>query len=77
MIKYKFENFNVELIDPIIESVTPTFTIGDEFVSVSATLNANGNKLFNVKLGQMENTDTWGDAEVLQFAQSELEKFKV
>lgn len=77
MMKYKFDNFKIELIDPIIEDVTPTFTIGSEFVQVSATLNANGNKLFGVYLGQMENTDTWGDEEVMQFATEQLETFKI
>ena len=74
---YKFENFNVELVNPIIENVTPTFTVGDEFVQVSATLNANGNKLFGVFLGSMDNTDNWSDDEVMDFAVNALETFKV
>lgn len=77
MAKYKFENFNVELIDPVIESVKASYKLESNGVNITATLNANGNKLFNVHLGQMENTDTWGDEEVMQFAQSELEKYKI
>lgn len=77
MAKYKFENFNVELIDPTIESVKSSFSIGSEFVNITATLNANENKLFGVYLGQMENTDSWGDDEVMQFATEQLETFKI
>lgn len=77
MAKYRFENFNVELVDATIESVKPTYTIGSDTVNITATLNANGNKLFNVQLGQMPNTDTWGDKEVLEFATKQLETFLV
>ena len=75
--EYKFENHNAVLIDPIIESVKSSFTIGDEYVIVTATLNANGNKLFWVDLGQMPNTDNWGDDDVMKFTQDALENFKV
>jgi len=75
MTKYKFENFNIELIDPVIESVKSSYEINGNSVTVTATLNANGNKLFNVQLGEMPNTDTWGDKEVLEFATKQLETF--
>jgi hypothetical protein len=77
MAKYKFENFNIELIDPVIESVKSSYEINGNSVTVTATLNANGNKLFNVQLGEMPNTDTWGDKEVLEFATKQLETFIV
>jgi len=77
MKKYRFENFNIELIDATIESVKPTYEIGSEFVQVHATLNASGNKLFGVFLGQMENTDDWGDEDVMSFAVTQLETFKI
>ena len=75
--KYKFENFNVELLDPKIEAVKPSYILGSDTVKVHATLNANENKLFGVYLGEMENTDNWGDVEVMAFAVAQLEKFKV
>tara|TARA_R110000772_G_scaffold257476_1_gene374334 strand:- start:35 stop:268 length:234 start_codon:yes stop_codon:yes gene_type:complete len=77
MAKYKFPNFNAELIDPIIETVKPSYVLGDETVKISATLNANENKLFWVYLGEMENTDDWTDVEVMDFALQQLETFKV
>jgi hypothetical protein len=77
MTKYKFQNFNVELIDPVIETVKPSYVLGSETVIVTATLNASGNRLFGVFLGQMENTEDWGDKEVMAFAVVQLETFKV
>lgn len=75
--KYKFENFNVELLDPKIEAVKPSYILGSDTVKVTATLNANENKLFGVYLGEMKNTENWGDSEVMAFAVAQLEKFKV
>tara|TARA_R110000868_G_scaffold170507_1_gene405810 strand:+ start:670 stop:900 length:231 start_codon:yes stop_codon:yes gene_type:complete len=74
---YKFQAFESELSNPTIESVSTAFTIGAESVTVTAILNANGSKLYGVELGQMPNTDTWGDAEVIAFAAAQLETFKV
>lgn len=75
--EYKFENHRAVLVDPIIESVSSSFAIGDEFVSVEAVLSANGNKLYGVSLGQMPNSDTWGDEELMTFAQTALDNFKI
>tara|TARA_R110000772_G_scaffold123755_4_gene230149 strand:- start:861 stop:1091 length:231 start_codon:yes stop_codon:yes gene_type:complete len=74
---YKFKAFESELSNPTIESVSTAFTIGGEFVTITVILNANGSKLYGVELGQMPNTDTWGDAEVQAFALAQLETFKV
>ena len=75
--KYRFDNFNAELTDPTIESVSTSFVLGDDYVAIHAVLNANDNRLFGVHLGQMENSDNWGDAEVMDFAIKQLETFKV
>lgn len=74
---YKFPNFNTELVYPVIESVSTSFTIGSESVTVSAVLSVIGGKLYGVELGQMPNSDNWGDAEVMAYATEQLEKFKV
>ena len=75
--KYKFENFSAELVNPTIETVTPSYSIGSDSVSITATLNANDNKLFGVFLGKMPNTEEWTDDDVMNFATKELEKFRV
>ena len=74
--EYKFENHKAVLVDPIIESVSSSFSIGDDFVNVEAVLSANGNKLYGVSLGQMPNSDTWGDEELMVFAKEALNSFK-
>jgi len=75
--EYKFENHKAVLVDPKIESVESSFSIGDEWVSVTAVLSANGSKLYGVDLGQMPNTDNWGDEELMIFATKALETFKI
>ena len=75
--KYRFENFNVELVNLTIEELTASYSLDGLTVHIHATLNANENKLFYVYLGQMENTDDWSDAEVMDFAVNALETFKV
>jgi len=75
--KYRFENFNVELVNPTIEELTASYSLDGLTVQISATLNANDNKLFNVSLGNMENTEDWNDAEVMAFATAQLETFKI
>jgi len=75
--EYKFENHKAVLVDPKIESVQSSFSIGDEWVNVTAVLSANESKLYGVDLGQMPNTDDWGDEELMIFATEALETFKV
>jgi len=75
--KYKFENFNAELVNPTIEDVQASYKLDSVNVQIHATLNANENKLFGVYLGEMENTADWSDVEVMAFAVAQLETFKV
>ena len=75
--KYKFENFNVELINPTIEDVQASYKLDSVNVQVHATLKANDNKLFGVYMEDMENTDNWTDETVIAFAVAQLETFKV
>lgn len=77
MATYKFDNFTTELIDPTIESLTPSYKIGDEKVKISAVLNSDGNKLYGVYLGEMDNIPNWTDAHVQTFAEAALENFRV
>lgn len=77
MANYKFQAFQSELIDPTIESVSTSFTIGAETVTVTAVLNVSGGKLYGVELGQMPNSEAWGDEEVQAFALAQLQTFKV
>lgn len=77
MAKYKFPNHQAELIDPNVDKVTTNFSIGDEYVSVSAVLNANGNKLYGVFIGMMPNTVNWTDSDLTAFVNTQLQNFIV
>lgn len=74
---YKFPNHKAELIDPIIEKVRSSFEIGNEYVSVSAVLNSNGNRLYWVDLGQMPNTEDWTDEDLQTFATEALKEYEI
>ena len=77
MANYKFSNFQIELENPTIESVQPTYTLGSDFVDVYATLKTSDAKLYGVFLGQMDNTEAWLDEDVMSFAVAQLETFLV
>jgi hypothetical protein len=77
MAKYKFDNFNVQLINPIIDSITTVYTKGSLTLEVSGVLDANGNKLFGVYFGVMDNSKEWTDVNIEAFALAALEKHKV
>ena len=76
MAKYLIPDF-CEMESPIIENLMSSFKLGDEFVKVTGTLVDKQYRFEPVEFGQMPNTDNWGDADVLEFAQQQLEKFKV
>lgn len=77
MATYKFEHFNAELINPIIDSITTVYTKGGLTLEVRGVLNANGNKLFGVDFGIMDNSTDWTDANIESFALIELENYLV
>lgn len=77
MATYRIEPLGIELINPTIEKVTPTYTVGGDFVEVYASLKVDGMNPKSVYMGQMENTDSWGDEEVMKFATKQLETFKI
>lgn len=77
MIKYNIPVSTVSITDPIIQTLSTSFEIGSDFVSVVVVLKDSKDKIHCFQLEPMPNTDTWGDAEVMAYAQEELEKFKV
>lgn len=78
MKKYRFENFDIELVNPTIEKVGNNgYANGDEFVTVWANLSTGTATLYRVVLGQMENFDGWDDEDVHNFAVAQLETFRV
>lgn len=76
MAKYLIPDF-CEMENPKIEEVKSVFSIGSEFVKVTATIVNDKYRFEPVYLGQMPNTESWGDEELQSFALNALEKFKV
>jgi hypothetical protein len=74
---YKIPTEKNNIIDPIFESITATYSIGKDHVNIMVTLKANGNELFNLSMGQMPNAESWGDQEIEDFATDQLEKYRV
>ena len=74
MAKYYFPNIDTTFEDVELEKINPVFYIGDPWVLVFVDIKNTG---VNMLIGTMENTEDWGDDEVIQFAQTELEKYKV
>lgn len=77
MAVYRFPQFNVDLIDPSMEVVKATYQIGGETGSVSVVLSTATAKLYGVTFEGFPNEGSWGDAEVIAWAESQLEEHRV
>lgn len=77
MATYRFNQFNVDLVDPTFYSVSADYIVGQPNVNIRATLETPDSKLYGVELGTMENTDTWGDDEVMAQAIASLETHRI
>lgn len=74
---YRFPQFNVDLIDPSMEVVKATYQIGAATGSVSVVLSTPDAKLYGVTFDGFPNEDSWGDDDVMLWAENELEKHRV
>lgn len=77
MAVYRFPQFNVDLIDPTMTVVKATYQIGGETGSVSVVLSTATARLFGVTFDGFPNEGSWGDDDVMSWAESELEKHRV
>jgi len=77
MATYRFNQFNVDLVDPTFNEVSADYIVGATDVQVRATLQTSDSKLYGVELGTFTNTDTWGDAEVMAQATAALETHRI
>jgi hypothetical protein len=74
--KYKFEQFNVEIDNPSVEVVKVSDDIKEKTCSVSILLTTDTAK-FGVTLDGFTYSDTWEDAEVYAWVENELKKYAV
>jgi hypothetical protein len=76
MAKYKFEQFNLEIVDPIIIMTAVYDNVLNRTCKVDLELTADGAK-FGVTLQGYTYTSDWSDDEVRIWAFTELEKYEV
>ena len=76
MAKYKFEQFNVEIVDPIIIMTMVHDNVLNHTCSVDLDLTADGAK-FGINLPGFTYSADWSDDEVRIWAFTELQKFEV
>ena len=73
---YKFENWNVEIIDPLYKVVNVIDNINTKTCNVDVLLITDSAK-FGVTLNGFTYSETWDDAEVIDWVSIELEKFAI
>lgn len=73
---YKFENWNVEIINPTVEVVNVIDSINLKSCSVAIRLVAE-NAIFGVTLDGFTYDITWDDDEIKAWVEIELEKYEV
>lgn len=73
---YKFDNWNVEIIDPLYKVVNVIDNINTKTCNVDVLLITDSAK-FGVTLNGFTYLETWEDTEVIDWVSTELEKFAI
>lgn len=76
MATYKFEQFNVEIVNPTIQVITIHDTIAQKTCAVDVLL-ATPTANFGVTLSGFTYVSDWNDAEVEMWTFVELQKYEV
>lgn len=76
MATYKFEQFNLEIIDPVVEIVSVWDNIKTKICSVDITLTTDSAS-FGVNLQGFTYVDTWHDSDIEAWVSIELLKYEV
>jgi hypothetical protein len=75
--KYKFENYNIEIVDPTIVRLQFIDEFGATKMPVIATLQTpDGSRFGGIDLGVFEYGETYEDADVMEWAVNQLYTFK-
>jgi hypothetical protein len=75
--KYKFENYNIEIVDPTIVRLQYLDEFGATKMPVIATLQTpDGSRFGGIDLGVFEYGKTYEDADVMEWALVQLDTFK-
>ena len=73
---YKFEQFNVEITNPTIEVVNVIDNINTKVCNVDILLTTDTAQ-FGVTLNGFTYSETWDDADIINWVGVELEKYEV
>jgi hypothetical protein len=74
--KYKFENYNIEIVDPTIVRLQYTGEHGSNAMHVIATLQTpDGSRFGGIDLGMFHYTEPFDDTQVMAWALAELENY--
>ena len=76
MATYKFDQFNVEIVDPTVEVITIHDTIAQKTCAVDVLLST-PTANFGVTLNGFTYTTDWNDEEVKIWTMVELQKYAV
>lgn len=73
---YKFEQFNVEITNPVVEVVNVIDNINTKTCNVDVLLTTDAAE-FGVTLNGFTYLETWDDADVINWVGIELQKYAV
>ena len=73
---YKFNNWNVEIIDPLYKVVNVIDNINTKTCNVDVLLTTDSAE-FGVTLNGFTYLETWEDTEIIDWVSTELEKFAI
>lgn len=73
---YRFEQFNVNITNPSVEVVSVNDSISTKTCSVNIKLTTESAE-FGVNLSGFTYADTWEDADILNWVNTELAKYAI
>lgn len=76
MATYRFEQFNVDITNPQVEVVNVSDSIQDKTCNVDILLTTDTAK-FGVTLNGFTYSDSWEDADIIAWVDTELIKYEV
>ncbi len=77
MEKYKFENYEGEIVNPTINNLKWQDSFGGSCMPVAAVLVTPDGSKMQVDLGTFEYGETYEDSDVMDWAIQQLETFKI
>jgi len=78
MNRYKFDNYNIDIVDPTIVRLQFTGEHGSQSMQVAATLQTpDGSRFGGIDLGVFVYAEPFTDTQLMAWALAELENYRV